>query len=85
MTCDVESSVQAETARRNGRTIAIMPAYNAAATLERIRTVPEIIIHGDADPTVPVAGSRAMVAKLDRKSTRLNSSHHRLSRMPSSA
>jgi poly(3-hydroxybutyrate) depolymerase len=33
-------------------------------TLERIRAVPEIIVHGDADPTVPVSGSRTMVAKL---------------------
>ena len=34
------------------------------ATLEKLRGVPEIIVHGDADPTVPVAGSRTMVAKL---------------------
>ena len=33
-------------------------------TLEKIRHVPEIIVHGDADPTVPVSGSRNMVAKL---------------------
>jgi predicted peptidase len=33
-------------------------------TLGRIRSVPEIIVHGDADPTVNVAGSRNMVAKL---------------------
>ena len=34
------------------------------ATLEKLRGVPEIIVHGDADPTVPVGGSRTMVAKL---------------------
>jgi poly(3-hydroxybutyrate) depolymerase len=34
------------------------------ATLEKLRGVPEIIVHGDADPTVPVSGSRTMVAKL---------------------
>jgi len=44
-------------------------ARGAAATLERIGRVPEIIIHGDADPTVNVAGSRAMVAKLKELGT----------------
>ena len=34
------------------------------AVLEKLRGVPEIIVHGDADPTVPVSGSRTMVAKL---------------------
>ena len=34
------------------------------ATLEKLRGVPEIIVHGDADPTVSVSGSRTMVAKL---------------------
>jgi poly(3-hydroxybutyrate) depolymerase len=38
-------------------------------TLERIRSVPEIVVHGDADPTVPVTGSRAMVAKLKELGT----------------
>jgi len=38
-------------------------------TLERIRGVPEIIVHGDADPTVNVAGSRTMVAKLKELGT----------------
>jgi poly(3-hydroxybutyrate) depolymerase len=33
-------------------------------TLEKIRNVPEIIVHGDNDPTVNVSGSRTMVAKL---------------------
>jgi poly(3-hydroxybutyrate) depolymerase len=33
------------------------------ATLERIRHVPEFVVHGDNDPTVNVQGSRAMVAK----------------------
>jgi predicted esterase len=36
----------------------------APATLDRIKTVPEFVVHGDADPTVNVAGSRAMVAKM---------------------
>lgn len=34
------------------------------ATLERIRQIPQIVVHGDADPTVGVQGSRAMVEKM---------------------
>jgi poly(3-hydroxybutyrate) depolymerase len=49
--------------------IAPFSGSGAAATLERIRNVPEIIVHGDADPTVNVAGSRAMVAKLKELGT----------------
>ena len=44
--------------------IATFAGSGAPATLERIATMPEFIVHGDADPTVSVAGSRAMVAKL---------------------
>ncbi|HZR22843.1 MAG TPA: PHB depolymerase family esterase [Vicinamibacterales bacterium] len=44
--------------------IAPISGSGAPATLERIRQVPEIVVHGDNDPTVPVAGSRAMVAKM---------------------
>jgi dipeptidyl aminopeptidase/acylaminoacyl peptidase len=33
------------------------------ATLERIKQTPEFVVHGDADATVNVQGSRAMVAK----------------------
>jgi len=44
--------------------IAPFSGSGAPDTLERIRSVPEIIVHGDADPTVNVAGSRTMVAKL---------------------
>ena len=49
--------------------IAPFSGSGAPATLERIRTVPEIVVHGDADPTVNVAGSRAMVAKLKELGT----------------
>ena len=49
--------------------IAPISGNGAPDTLERIRAVPEIIVHGDADPTVPVAGSRAMVAKLKELGT----------------
>ncbi len=34
------------------------------ATLERLRQVPEIVVHGDDDRTVNVRGSRTMVAKM---------------------
>ena len=44
--------------------IAPLSGQGAPQSLERIATVPEIIVHGDADPTVNVAGSRNMVAKL---------------------
>jgi dipeptidyl aminopeptidase/acylaminoacyl peptidase len=31
-----------------------------------MKTIPQIIVHGDADPTVSVEGSRAMVAALKK-------------------
>jgi poly(3-hydroxybutyrate) depolymerase len=34
------------------------------ATVEKFRSIPEFVVHGDADPTVNVAGSRAMVAAM---------------------
>ncbi len=34
------------------------------ATVERMRDLPEYVVHGDADPTVNVAGSRTMVAAM---------------------
>jgi hypothetical protein len=37
------------------------------------------------DPFAPIADLAAPIARLDRKSTRLNSSHRYISRMPSSA
>jgi poly(3-hydroxybutyrate) depolymerase len=49
--------------------IAPISGNGAPATLERIRSVPEIVVHGDADPTVPVSGSRTMVAKLKEMGT----------------
>jgi len=35
-------------------------------TAERMKGIPQIVVHGDADPTVSVSGSRAMVAELKR-------------------
>jgi poly(3-hydroxybutyrate) depolymerase len=44
----------------------------APATLDRIRHVPEIVVHGDDDATVNVSGSRTMVAKLRELGTDVN-------------
>jgi poly(3-hydroxybutyrate) depolymerase len=43
--------------------IATFSGSGQPATLERIRHIPEFVVHGDNDPTVNVQGSRAMVAK----------------------
>jgi predicted peptidase len=43
--------------------IATFAGAGQPATLERIKHVPEFVVHGDNDPTVNVQGSRAMVAK----------------------
>jgi poly(3-hydroxybutyrate) depolymerase len=39
------------------------------ATLDRIQDLPQFVVHGDADPTVNVAGSRGMVARMRELST----------------
>jgi predicted esterase len=44
--------------------IAPLSGIGSPNTVERMRHIPEIIVHGDADPTVDVASSRAMVEKL---------------------
>lgn len=36
------------------------------ATVERMRHIPQIVVHGDNDPTVNVAGSRNMVAEMKK-------------------
>jgi poly(3-hydroxybutyrate) depolymerase len=43
--------------------IATFSGSGAPATLERIKHIPEFVVHGDNDPTVNVQGSRTMVAK----------------------
>lgn len=40
------------------------PGSNDPADLESVRNLPFIIVHGDADPAVPVASSRRWAAKL---------------------
>jgi len=52
--------------------IAPISGLGAPATLSRIDHLPEIVVHGDNDPTVSVAGSRAMVAKLKELGTEFN-------------
>jgi poly(3-hydroxybutyrate) depolymerase len=49
--------------------IAPISGSGNAASLERLKTVPEIIVHGDDDRTVNVQGSRTMVAKLKEMGT----------------
>lgn len=44
--------------------IAPISGSGQVATIERFRTIPEIVVHGDNDPTVNVSGSRSMVAKM---------------------
>ena len=38
-------------------------------TVERMKGIPQIVVHGDADPTVNVSGSRNMVAEMKRLGT----------------
>jgi poly(3-hydroxybutyrate) depolymerase len=44
----------------------------APGTLERIRHIPQIVVHGDADPTVNVQGSRSMVEKMKELAIEVN-------------
>jgi predicted peptidase len=38
--------------------------FGVASTAATIRDIPQFVVHGDADPTVAVGGSRVMVAAL---------------------
>ncbi len=44
--------------------LGLFSGMGAPATVDRFRQIPQFVVHGDADPTVNVAGSRAMVAAL---------------------
>ena len=46
--------------------IAPFSGTGSPGTVERMKAIPQIVVHGDADPTVNVSGSRAMVAELKR-------------------
>src|SRR4029079_7792512 len=41
--------------------VGVFSGLGAPATLERIKHIPEFVVHGDADATVNVRGSRTMV------------------------
>jgi poly(3-hydroxybutyrate) depolymerase len=40
--------------------------FGSPATAERVKHIPQFVVHGDADPTVNVQGSRAMVDDVKR-------------------
>ncbi len=42
------------------------------ATAEKMRHIPQIVVHGDADSTVPVTGSRSMVEALKKLDAEVN-------------
>jgi predicted peptidase len=44
--------------------VAPFAGLGAPASVERMRGIPQFVVHGDADPTVSVNGSRAMVAEM---------------------
>jgi len=46
--------------------VAAFSGAGAPATATRFREVPQFVVHGDADPTVPVSGSREMVAEMKK-------------------
>ncbi len=46
--------------------IAPFSGYGIPANVAKMKGMPAIVIHGDADPTVPVAGSRSMVEALKK-------------------
>lgn len=45
--------------------------FGVASTAETIRGIPQFVVHGDADPTVAVGGSRVMVAALKAAGARV--------------
>ncbi|QJR36742.1 PHB depolymerase family esterase [Gemmatimonas groenlandica] len=44
--------------------LGVFSGFGVASTAKTIGTIPQFVVHGDADPTVPVGGSRVMVAAL---------------------
>jgi len=44
----------------------------SAESVGRMKGIPQIVVHGDADPTVNVSGSRAMVAEMKRLGTEVD-------------
>ena len=52
--------------------LGVISGTGAPATIEKMRGVPQVVVHGDRDPTVPVGGSRAMVAEMKRLGVDVN-------------
>ncbi len=52
--------------------IAPFSGLGSPATIERMRHIPEFVVHGDADPTVNVSGSRTMVAEMKKLGVEVN-------------
>jgi poly(3-hydroxybutyrate) depolymerase len=46
--------------------VAPISGSGAVTTVEKMQGIPQIVVHGDKDPTVPVTGSRTMVAEMKR-------------------
>jgi poly(3-hydroxybutyrate) depolymerase len=46
--------------------LAPFSGYGDPATVARMKDIPEFVVHGDADATVPVRGSRSMVAEMKK-------------------
>ncbi|MCX6549854.1 MAG: alpha/beta fold hydrolase [Acidobacteria bacterium] len=46
--------------------LGLFAGTGSPATVERMKHIPQIVVHGDADPTVNVSGSRSMVAEMRR-------------------
>lgn len=44
--------------------LGVFSGFGIASTAKTIGTIPQFVVHGDADPTVSVGGSRVMVAAL---------------------
>jgi len=49
--------------------IAPFAGFARPATADRMKAIPQFVVHGDADTTVPVAGSRTIVAALEKIGT----------------
>lgn len=46
------------------RALGVFSGFGVGSTAAAMKGIPQFVVHGDADPTVPVAGSRLMVAAL---------------------
>lgn len=51
--------------------VAAFAGVGSPATVERMKAIPQFVVHGDADGTVNVSGSRTMVAAMNRLGMRV--------------